>query len=95
MFRFQINDDTSIGGLRTLGRKVSSTTWSTIDQFIERIDYAIRDLYLIFCSINSISHFESSFYSGFAPESDFLEKIKAIDGVSLVETQTITNMEIN
>lgn len=31
---------------------------------------------------------------GFAPESDFLAKIKAIDGVSLVETQTITNMEI-
>jgi hypothetical protein len=30
----------------------------------------------------------------FAPEADFLEKIKAIDGVSMVETQTITNMEI-
>jgi hypothetical protein len=30
----------------------------------------------------------------FAPEAEFLEKIKAIDGVSLVETQTITNMEI-
>eukprot|EP00614_Pseudopedinella_elastica_P008676 CAMPEP_0172604008 /NCGR_PEP_ID=MMETSP1068-20121228/24243_1 /TAXON_ID=35684 /ORGANISM="Pseudopedinella elastica, Strain CCMP716" /LENGTH=147 /DNA_ID=CAMNT_0013405927 /DNA_START=57 /DNA_END=500 /DNA_ORIENTATION=- len=29
---------------------------------------------------------------GFAPESDFLEKIKAIEGVSVVETQTITNM---
>merc|ERR1712222_300130 len=27
-------------------------------------------------------------------ENDFVEKIKAIDGVSLVETQTITNMEI-
>lgn len=32
--------------------------------------------------------------AGFPPESDFLEKIKAIEGVSLVETQTITNMEI-
>lgn len=31
---------------------------------------------------------------GFEPESAFLEKIKAIDGVSQVETQTITNMEI-
>lgn len=27
---------------------------------------------------------------GFAPESDFLEKLKGIDGVSLVETQTFT-----
>jgi hypothetical protein len=34
------------------------------------------------------------FFSGFAPEKEFLEKIKTIDGVSLVETQTITNMEI-
>ena len=32
--------------------------------------------------------------AGFPPEKDFLEKIKAIEGVSLVETQTITNMEI-
>jgi len=32
--------------------------------------------------------------AGFPPESKFLEKIKAIDGVSQVETQTITNMEI-
>lgn len=31
---------------------------------------------------------------GFAPEAEFLKKIKAIDGVSMVETQTITNMEI-
>ena len=31
---------------------------------------------------------------GFAPEAEFLEKIKAIDGVAQVETQTITNMEI-
>lgn len=31
---------------------------------------------------------------GFAPEAEFLEKIKAIDGVSQVETQTITNMSI-
>merc|ERR1711933_479010 len=30
----------------------------------------------------------------FAPEGEFLEKIKAIEGVSQVETQTITNMEI-
>ena len=30
--------------------------------------------------------------SGFAPEADFLVKLKAIDGVSVVETQTITNM---
>mmetsp|Transcript_5048 Transcript_5048/g.6524 ORF Transcript_5048/g.6524 Transcript_5048/m.6524 type:complete len:149 (-) Transcript_5048:98-544(-) len=29
---------------------------------------------------------------GHAPESEFLEKIKAIEGVSQVETQTITNM---
>jgi hypothetical protein len=32
--------------------------------------------------------------SGFTPEAEFLEKLKAIDGVSMVETQTITNMEI-
>jgi hypothetical protein len=31
---------------------------------------------------------------GFAPEADFLEKLKAIEGVSQVETQTITNMVI-
>jgi hypothetical protein len=31
---------------------------------------------------------------GHPPEAEFLEKIKAIDGVSLVETQTITNMLI-
>ena len=31
---------------------------------------------------------------GHPPESEFLEKIKAIKGVSQVETQTITNMEI-
>ena len=31
---------------------------------------------------------------GFEPESEFLEKIKAIDGISQVETQTITNMVI-
>ena len=29
-----------------------------------------------------------------APEGEFLEKLKAIDGVSQVETQTITNMVI-
>eukprot|EP00980_Cylindrotheca_fusiformis_P001413 scaffold345_cov134-Cylindrotheca_fusiformis.AAC.24 len=32
--------------------------------------------------------------SGYAPEKEFLEKIKAIPGVSQVETQTITNMEL-
>lgn len=32
--------------------------------------------------------------SGYAPEAEFLEKIKAIPGVSQVETQTITNMQI-
>lgn len=32
---------------------------------------------------------------GFEPEATFLEKIKAIDGVSVVETQTITNMEVS
>ena len=32
--------------------------------------------------------------SGFPPEKEFLEKLKAIDGVSQVETQTITKMEI-
>lgn len=31
---------------------------------------------------------------GHGPEADFLAKIKAIDGVSQVETQTITNMVI-
>ena len=30
--------------------------------------------------------------AGFAPEEDFLAKVKAIDGVSLVETQTFTLM---
>ena len=32
---------------------------------------------------------------GFEPESDFLEAIKAIDGVSQVEPQTITNVEVS
>jgi hypothetical protein len=32
--------------------------------------------------------------SGHPPEKEFLEKIKAIPGVSVVETQTITNMVI-
>lgn len=32
--------------------------------------------------------------SGFVPEAEFLEKIKAIPGVSQVETQTITNMVV-
>jgi hypothetical protein len=31
---------------------------------------------------------------GHAPEADFLEKLKTIDGVSQIETQTITNMEL-
>ena len=31
---------------------------------------------------------------GFEPEAEFLETIKAIDGISQVETQTITNMEV-
>jgi hypothetical protein len=31
---------------------------------------------------------------GHVPEAEFLEKLKAIDGVSQVETQTITNMVI-
>ena len=31
---------------------------------------------------------------GFAPEADFLAKLKDIEGVSQIETQTITNMEI-
>lgn len=31
---------------------------------------------------------------GHAPEAEFLEKISAIEGVSQVETQTITNVEI-
>jgi hypothetical protein len=30
--------------------------------------------------------------AGFAPEAEFLAKIKAIEGVTQVETQTITNM---
>jgi len=34
------------------------------------------------------------YHSGHPPEAEFLEKIKAIPGVSLVETQTITNMII-
>ena len=32
--------------------------------------------------------------AGHPPEADFIAKLKAIDGVSLVETQTITNMVI-
>ena len=32
--------------------------------------------------------------SGYAPEEAFLEKLRAIEGVSQVETQTITNMVI-
>jgi hypothetical protein len=30
--------------------------------------------------------------AGFQPEAEFLEKLRAIDGVTQVETQTITNM---
>ncbi|EEC47126.1 predicted protein [Phaeodactylum tricornutum CCAP 1055/1] len=30
----------------------------------------------------------------FAPEADFLAKLKKIEGVTMIETQTITNMEI-
>ena len=30
--------------------------------------------------------------TGFAPESDFLEKLKAIEGITTVETQTYTLM---
>ena len=44
-------------------------------------------LMLLNCSIFSS-------FSGFPPEEDFLEKLKGIDGVSTIETQTITNMEI-
>jgi hypothetical protein len=33
-------------------------------------------------------------FSGHAPEKEFLEKLKAIPGVSQVETQTITNMAL-
>jgi hypothetical protein len=33
--------------------------------------------------------------SGFAPEESFLEKIKKIDGVSVVETQTYTLMPVD
>eukprot|EP00532_Pseudo-nitzschia_australis_P005677 CAMPEP_0168164050 /NCGR_PEP_ID=MMETSP0139_2-20121125/719_1 /TAXON_ID=44445 /ORGANISM="Pseudo-nitzschia australis, Strain 10249 10 AB" /LENGTH=115 /DNA_ID=CAMNT_0008081019 /DNA_START=223 /DNA_END=570 /DNA_ORIENTATION=+ len=32
--------------------------------------------------------------SGFAPEETFLEKIKKIDGISVVETQTYTLMPV-
>mmetsp|Transcript_1175 Transcript_1175/g.1656 ORF Transcript_1175/g.1656 Transcript_1175/m.1656 type:complete len:147 (-) Transcript_1175:132-572(-) len=32
--------------------------------------------------------------NGHPPEAEFLERIKAIPGISQVETQTITNMEI-
>jgi hypothetical protein len=32
--------------------------------------------------------------SGHPPEAEFLAKIKAIKGVSQVETQTITNVQI-
>ena len=32
--------------------------------------------------------------SDYAPEAEFIAKLKAIDGVSMVETQTITNMVI-
>ena len=32
--------------------------------------------------------------AGFPPEESFLEGLKAIEGVSVVETQTITNMEL-
>jgi len=30
----------------------------------------------------------------FAPEADFLKELKAIDGISTVETQTFTLMEM-
>ena len=38
--------------------------------------------------------FEAWGEQGFSPEADFLEKLKAIDGVSQVETQTFTLMEM-
>lgn len=45
-------------------------------------------------SCNPFAHLFSSAISGYSPEKEFLEKIKAIPGVSQVETQTITNMQI-
>jgi hypothetical protein len=45
-----------------------------------------------------ISHtpikYDYNYCSGHPPEAEFLAKIKAIKGVSQVETQTITNVEI-
>jgi hypothetical protein len=38
--------------------------------------------------------FEEWEKAGFAPEEAFLEKIKKIDGVSAVETQTYTIMPV-
>jgi hypothetical protein len=32
--------------------------------------------------------------TGFAPEAEFIAKITAIEGISQVETQTITNVEL-
>ena len=49
--------------------------------------------FFLFSSISQHSPFFSNIR--FEPESDFLEAIKAIDGVSQVETQTITNMEVS
>lgn len=67
--------------------------------YVIDIEYLTLAKSNIFCQIASylkvpLDDFGPWEESGHAPEAEFLEKLKAIDGVSQVETQTITNMEI-
>jgi len=79
-----------------MGRKVRivKLIYNCID-YITTSLYGEIEIFLNYCILRPrICHFIVIMVSGFPPEKDFLEKIKAIDGVSQVETQTITNMEI-
>lgn len=57
------------------------------------VDFIIISFYKIISQV-PLDDFGPWEEGGHAPEAEFLEKLKAIDGVSQVETQTITNMAI-
>ena len=58
------------------------------------VDIPSRCLYYLFNIQVPLEDFGPWEKSGYAPEEEFLEKLRAIEGVSQVETQTITNMVI-
>jgi hypothetical protein len=53
-----------------------------------------ESFFFLLCSV-PLEDFGPWEEKGFPPEKDFLAKLEAIDGVSQVETQTITNMVIS